>query len=241
MIKFQQMSSYMFKLKGEIFMKNIKIKKKENRSVVKTKRKLKLGLISLLKERPASKITVKELCELVDINRGTFYYHYTDIFDMINKIEEEFFDEFNEIITAITTNGKKSKVGSTGEEDSSGDKTIDPLLIIEKVFEFFDGNAQLSSVLIGPNGDISFIQSLKELVDEKISDVWIDAGSHMDEREYELFNSFIINGYIGLLQTWLETGRKQSPKYMANFVAKIIIPAAVHTLAIDEDTYSQDV
>ncbi|NLJ89833.1 MAG: TetR/AcrR family transcriptional regulator, partial [Clostridiales bacterium] len=77
-------------------MNNIKKVKKENRSVIKTKRKLKVGLLSLLKERPATEITVKELCELVDINRGTFYYHYTDIYDMIDKIEEEFFEEFNE-------------------------------------------------------------------------------------------------------------------------------------------------
>lgn len=221
-------------------MNNIKKVKKENRSVIKTKRKLKVGLLSLLKERPATEITVKELCELVDINRGTFYYHYTDIYDMIDKIEEEFFEEFNEIIDVITTKGIKATSKAIDKGGESG-QLIDPSVIIEKVFEFFDENAELSSVLIGPYGDISFLQRLKELVDEKISDVWVDAGSHMDEIEYELFNSFIINGYIGLLQTWLKTGRKQSPKYMANFVAKIIIPAAVHTLAIDEDTYKKDV
>ncbi len=224
-----------------MFMKNINKGRKENRSVIKTKRRLKDGIISLLKERPASEITVKELCDLVDINRGTFYYHYTDIYDMINKIEEEFFEDFSEILDFITTRAEKNKRDKDGIEDSREEGVIDPSLIIEKVFEFFDENAELSSVLIGPFGDISFLQRLKELVDDKISDVWVDAGSHMNEAEYELFNSFIINGYIGLLQSWLKTGRKQSAKYMANFVAKIIIPAAVHTLAIDENAYIQEV
>lgn len=221
-------------------MNNIKKVKKENRSVIKTKRKLKLGLISLLKEKHLSDIKVKELCELVDVNRGTFYYHYTDIFDMINKIEEEFFEEFNEIVNEITFKSKSKSYIKKTKEASPSYQQIDPLSIIEKVFEFIDDNAELSAVLLGPNGNISFLQRLKEIVDDKCSDAWNDAGSLMDEGEFELFNSFIINGYIGLLQTWLKTGRKQSAKYMANFVANIIIPASVHTLALDEDVYSQD-
>lgn len=200
-------------------MKNVK---KEYRSVRKTKKKLREGLIDLLKEKPASEIRVKELCEKVDINRGTFYYHYADIFDMINSIENEFFDKFIDIIKNME-DSKRSKEAAFN--------------IIQMVFEFFDQNAELSATLLGPNGNISFLQQLKDLVDNKCSDIWNEAGSHMEESEYELFNSFIINGYIGLLETWLQTGRKQSPEYMANFVAKIIIPAAVHTLALDENTF----
>lgn len=196
--------------------------KKQYRSVRNTKRKLRDGLIELLKEKHASEIKVKELCEKVDINRGTFYYHYTDIFDMINSIENEFFESFNEIIKSMD-DSKRSKEAAFN--------------IIQMVFEFFDKNAELSATLIGPNGNMSFLQQLKDLVDDKCSDVWNEAGSHMEEAEYELFNSFIINGYIGLLETWLQTGRKQSAEYMANFVAKMIIPAAVHTLALDEDTF----
>lgn len=204
-------------------MNNIKKRNTENRSVLKTKRKLKTGLLSLLKEKPPSNIKVKELCELVDINRGTFYYHYTDIFDMINKIEEEFFEDFAGIIMDI---------------DKREIEQIDPYYIIEKVFEFFDKNAELSSVLIGPNGDISFLNRLKEFVNDKCSEAWSVAGSHMGDAEFKLFNSFIINGYIGLLETWLQTGRKESPKYMANFVTRIIIPASINTLELDEASIS---
>lgn len=200
-------------------MKNVK---KEYRSVRNTKRKLREGLIDLLKKKPASEIRVKELCEKVDINRGTFYYHYTDIFDMINSIENEFFEDFNEILKNMDAS-KRSKEAAFNT--------------LELVFEFFHNNAELSATLIGTNGNMSFLQQLKNLVDDKCSAVWNEAGSHLEESEYELFNSFIINGYIGLLETWLQTGRKQTPEYMANFVAQMIIPAAVHTLALDENTF----
>lgn len=46
-----------------------------NRSVRNTKRKLLTGLLSLMHEKTISSITVRELTELVDVNRGTFYFH----------------------------------------------------------------------------------------------------------------------------------------------------------------------
>ena len=41
---------------------------------------LKQSFLKLLKEKPVNKITVKELCELSQINRATFYTHYSDCF-----------------------------------------------------------------------------------------------------------------------------------------------------------------
>ncbi len=182
-------------------------KKTDNRSVRNTKKRLKQSLMDLLKEMPPSKVTVKELCELADINRGTFYYHYTDIFDMISSLEEDFFVDFNVLIEPMTEAIKPHG---------------DPYFMLTKIFFFFDKNAEWCQIMLGPHGDMAFIQRLKKLVDEKCSDTWREAGFSLSTEEYELFNSFIINGYIGLLETWLRTGRKQAPEEMAQFVTKII-------------------
>lgn len=192
----------------------------ENRSVRNTKKRLKDSLITLLKEKPASDITVKELCELADINRGTFYYHYTDIFDMIKKVEEDFFKEFNDLIRPM-----KATIPPEG----------DPYLTLTKVFSFFYKHYEWSQIMLGPNGDMSFIQRLKNLVDEKCSSLWKEAGLALNFDEYELFNSFIINGYVGLLETWLRTGRKQKPEEMAGFVTKIIGPSGFPYMAYKTD------
>lgn len=189
-------------------------KVRENRSVRNTKKRLKESLMKLLKGKPASEITVKELCDLADINRGTFYYHYTDIFDMIKKIEEEFFYEFYQIIEAM-----KDAILPDG----------DPYFMLTRIFYFFDENAEWSQIMLGPNGDMAFMQRLKKLVNEKCSDAWKEAGFILSPEEYELFNSFIINGYIGLLETWLKTGRKQPPEEMASFVTRIIPPTTFHS------------
>ena len=45
-----------------------------------TQHALKQALLTLLKEKSVNKITVKEVCELAELNRATFYSHYSDCF-----------------------------------------------------------------------------------------------------------------------------------------------------------------
>ena len=46
---------------------------------------LKQSLLKLLKEKPVNKITVKEVCELAQLNRATFYAHYSDCFALLES------------------------------------------------------------------------------------------------------------------------------------------------------------
>ena len=45
-----------------------------------TQRVLKESFLTLLKQKPVNKITVKEVCEMAELNRATFYAHYSDCF-----------------------------------------------------------------------------------------------------------------------------------------------------------------
>ena len=61
------------------------MKEKTDRRIRKTKAQLRAGLAKLMQEKSIKEITVKELVEEVDINRSTFYLHYTDIFNMLGR------------------------------------------------------------------------------------------------------------------------------------------------------------
>ncbi len=60
---------------------------KENRKTKYTQMVLQDALMELMAEKSISKITIKELCEKADINRTTFYAHYTDQNDLLHEIE----------------------------------------------------------------------------------------------------------------------------------------------------------
>lgn len=87
--------------------------------------------------------------------------------------------------------------------------------------------------MLGPNGDAAFVDRIKNIVDEKSSEMWKSVGAHMSQEEYEYFNAFIINGNIGLLQKWLKTGCKQSPEEMAVFAANVVIPAVKSAIELN--------
>ena len=72
--------------------------KKPDRRIRKTKSQLRAGLSKLMQHKSIKEITVKELVEEVDINRSTFYLHYTDIYNMLETIENDLQEEILKII-----------------------------------------------------------------------------------------------------------------------------------------------
>ena len=69
-----------------------------DRRVRKTKSQLRAGLAQLMREKSIREITVKELVDKVDINRSTFYLHYSDIPGMLKEIEDEILEEMGRAI-----------------------------------------------------------------------------------------------------------------------------------------------
>lgn len=65
------------------------VKGNANRSVRQTKKRLSDALVALLLEKPAQAITVRELTARAKVSRGTFYFHYTDISDLLHQLEQE--------------------------------------------------------------------------------------------------------------------------------------------------------
>lgn len=178
-----------------------------NRSVRKTKDKLRHGLTELLKEKPLKNITVREIAELVDINRGTFYLYYKDIYDMIEQIEVEMFEEFNEIV--------KLRISKSDGET--------PTPILADVFTFLSDNADLCMVLMGPNGDLAFVNKLKELVRERCLYYWTQIYNAKSTKYFDYFYAFFISGSIGMFEEWLKNGAQESPEEMADITDRMIM------------------
>jgi AcrR family transcriptional regulator len=158
----------------------------KNRSVRNTKRKLREGLLQLMEKKPVNEISVKELTDLVDINRGTFYFHYQDIYDLLRQIEDDFFEQFD---------------GMLGKERSSPSATGYPYL--HMVFSFLGDNRDFCRIMLGPHGDIQFVDRVKKRVDAQCSHFWELLAPGADRERYGMYNTFIINGCVGLIQEWV--------------------------------------
>ena len=124
--------------------------KKEDRRVRRTKKLLTQALTKLLQEKQVNEITVRELTDLADMNRGTFYLYYKDIFDMLEKIEDELFENLNGII-ALRENANVSEQAKP---------------ILRDLFTFIEDNQEMCRVLLSPNGDMNFLHRLNEVMRE---------------------------------------------------------------------------
>ena len=68
----------------------------DDRRVRRTRAQLRRALTQLLAEKELRSITVRELTDRADVNRGTFYAHYRDIYDLMEHLENEFFTELTD-------------------------------------------------------------------------------------------------------------------------------------------------
>ncbi len=71
--------------------------------IEKTKRSIYDAFIELRAKKALEKLTVKELCELAQINKSTFYVYYHDVYDLSDKIE-------NEIVSEVVKNFDSSMI-----------------------------------------------------------------------------------------------------------------------------------
>ncbi len=175
---------------------------KVDRRIRKTKKALLQCLTKLMSEKKISDITVKELTDLADVNRSTFYLYYKDIFDMVERIETNMFEEFLRIFN---------------ESNKGKDRYSSLLALYTYIFEYVESNSEICKILLGPDGDYAFIQKFKKAILE--TNVLFDESVPLNKVNF--YRSFILTGVIGLIQQWLEESTETSAKDMAIFMTDL--------------------
>ena len=120
------------------------VKEKKDRRIRKTENQLRAGLAKLLKKKNIREITVKELVEEVDINRSTFYLHYTDIYNMMSTIEEELMKDFRQVIA----------------DHPEVDLECENAAYVKEIFSVLEKNREICQALMGEHGDMAFVYQI---------------------------------------------------------------------------------
>ena len=178
----------------------------ENRSVRNTRRRLRACFLQLLERKPIHEISVKELTELADVNRGTFYFHYPDLYALLYAIEDEFFVQFDRTLS---------------ESEPAPDSLDYPYL--HAVFSFLGENQNFCRIMLGPHGDMQFVERVKQRVDAQCSYFWRILAPRADPQRFGMYNAFIINGCIGLIQAWLSGASGLTVESITELTATIIL------------------
>lgn len=155
-----------------------------DRRIRKTKAILKNALIELMREKDFRKISVTELAKTADINRGTFYLHYYDIYDLVEELENEGLDYIKKIVNKHSN-------------------PVDYVKILSAIIVYIKKEKKFFQSIIGKNGDVSYIYKLKN----EMKKLFIQTTKDFPQNDIyfqEAFASFIVSGGIGVFQDWLD-------------------------------------
>lgn len=182
-----------------------KAAKKTDRRVKYSKMVLKNSFIKLLKEKPIAKITIKEICALADVNRATFYAHYTDAYDLLHQIESDLIDDIKDYLASY-------------DLDTFDSTTAE---MLEKILEYIKANAELVDLLLNAGNDISFEQDIIMIL-ARLDLLPKALGKGMSREDAEYAFLFFANGCIGVIKQWLKDGMTKSTHATALLIYDLI-------------------
>ena len=125
-----------------------------DRRVRKTKSQLRSCLSILLETKKIQNITVKELAQMADINRGTFYLHYKDVYDLLEHIQKDLLTDFEAILTNIAP------------------ETDNLLPFVEALFDFIYQNRDMSKIFLHDDLDAGFSTEIRNKLRECILNLY---------------------------------------------------------------------
>lgn len=177
-----------------------------------TKKAIEASFKKILKTKPLSKITINDITDDCKINRMTFYYHFTDIYDMIKWICIQNADE------ALDNN-------KTYDTWQQGLLNIFNIIYENKVFVeniYKDLDRRMIERYLHPQVH----KLIMGVVEEK------SEGLLVDDRDKNFIASFLEYAFEGMIYSWVENGMKDDPGYLV-YSASVIIQGDV-ALALKE-------
>jgi AcrR family transcriptional regulator len=165
-----------------------------------THKVIKDSLLKLLAEKPIKEITVKEICELAEINRATFYTHYHDPYDLLEQIENELFEDISSRVTLRP-------------EDSPN--------IIRELIPVIEKNIDFARVLFSENGDKMFLRRIMDMGREKQLAAFRDRYPQASELQLNYMYEFIVSGSIAVAGYWVRSGEQHPPLELGKVIKRV--------------------
>lgn len=159
--------------------------KNQDARVVVTREMFHRAVLSLLKEKPINKVSVKELCETASLNRGTFYLHYETPLDVLKEIENQFIEENMQYFDSYWQ--EERKIGH-----------------MQRLFSCVFQNQERCRILMGENGDPQFMTSLRHLVQSGIIDEWQKEFPSYERGALEFLFEYVFTGSMRLILNWID-------------------------------------
>ncbi len=167
-----------------------------------TKKALAASLKELMKSTPLNKISIKNIVDNCGLNRQTFYYHFQDIFDLVDWIY------------------KTEAIESIAQYRSYNTWTNG----FYKIFQYIEDNKAFClntfNSLSRTHLDMYLYSVINELLMEVVNEISCNIKVKEDDKKF--IANFYALAFIGLIIQWMKDGMKEDPKLIIEKLSELI-------------------
>lgn len=189
--------------------------KESDPRVQRTRELIRNAFVDLLEETDLEKITVNRITDKATINRVTFYLHYRDIPDMIDKIADDILREMKEALD------KKEDEPEKPRRDAEEERG--PSAVFVRMLEYIEKNAKLFKLLLATKRVPVFTERFQKMTIEQIS-------ARIEQRfanqsppgvPADIGTWYLYSAYIGTIFFWLQNDMPYRPSYLAEQISRL--------------------
>lgn len=158
----------------------------------KTKRAIRNAFAKLLSEKEIVDITIRDVAELAEINRKTFYRYYSGVYQVVDEIENEIVSSYEQIL---------------GEIDFERD-LVNPCRIFERLTATINTDLDFYGCLLSMRGNVSLVSKLSEMLKAKTMDALL-AHVPIDARVADVMLEYMMSGMVAVYQKWFNAERRE--------------------------------
>lgn len=153
-----------------------------------TKKALAAALKKMMEVKPIDKITVKDLVELCGVNRQTFYYHFDDVYDLLEWVFEE----------DANATFPKEIVYDRWKAD------------VVQWFRYLQDNSVFTLNVYNSNSRLYMLRYIKGRLHECIRGFAeiVAEGCNIERQDFEFVVDFYANLAVGFLSQWMDLGMR---------------------------------
>lgn len=179
----------------------------------KTRQRIQEAFIQKLMEKPFDSITVGDLAKTAGINRGTFYLHYEDKFDLMEQMENQLFAELGYHIDQLQSHYLSAQTFESEQKQ-----------LADTLFQFIKDRAPVLRVFLSDHGSTGFYVRFRSRFARRVR-----ANLEQHEKFYknltvpmDYFLAFITSAFLGLIEQWIQNGLDKTSEEMTAIYIEII-------------------
>ncbi|MBV5104408.1 TetR/AcrR family transcriptional regulator [Mammaliicoccus sciuri] len=200
----------------------------EDRRVRKSKRAIKQAFIQLLTENNLDRITIQQISDLADVNRGTFYLNYEDKYALLDEMENEQIEEIKGYVDI-----RKMDLST-----KTSDRFIEEFAnkVIKNVITHIEQNMEFYQVILN--------LERKSKIEEQLADIVRSNIKHLIGNKDNVFGipenyylSYVVGSMMSMIKYWVSDENRVSVEELVNYVSTIAStgPLSIMKRMVDEN------